>query len=397
MKTLNCFYDMAVSPCSYDFFTFLFSAELCRVRRKLDNIKLIIVHGPRDLFREDNIRTNTQNKTFFENVIIPGITLLPFCDSFMWMRREDLNVSQIDPTFVFPRGYTPQKPEAEYIGNDLVSCRVRGDTPSFLRAPEYARDFAKNFIGENCKNKPVITLTTREISRDNKNDTRSIITENWERAFESLSVHFSPIIIRDSFSCHKPPLMDGIMECPQASLHLPFRMALYEQAIMNFSKNTGPALLLFYGKTNATYYNAFDEDVVAVSKGWAETNYGITKGGQYPMTTTSKQYCWESETIENISKFAKNANSKAKDSLQLNGLVTLEDLTFSVITATKQLIKNLRFNLMREDVGLYLNIKKLAQKNNIHFDLDENLHQLSNQMFPAGTVETLVKEAQKNS
>ena len=41
-KTLKCFYDFSVSPASYDFFTFLISAELCRVSRGFDSIDQII-------------------------------------------------------------------------------------------------------------------------------------------------------------------------------------------------------------------------------------------------------------------------------------------------------------------------------------------------------------------
>ena len=71
MKTLVCFYDMAVSPCSYDFFTFMYSAEICRIRRSLDDINLILVQGLKNKFRNDEIRSDEQNQTFFDNVILP--------------------------------------------------------------------------------------------------------------------------------------------------------------------------------------------------------------------------------------------------------------------------------------------------------------------------------------
>ena len=78
-KSLICFYDMAVSPCSYDFFTFLISAELCRVRRRFDQIKIVFVQGPKNKFREDNLRSISQNKIFSRNfdsqVLIPTTTI----------------------------------------------------------------------------------------------------------------------------------------------------------------------------------------------------------------------------------------------------------------------------------------------------------------------------------
>ena len=395
MRVLNAFYDMAVSPCSYDFFTFLFSSELCRVRRKLDAIKLVIVHGPDNFFRDDQIRTLEQNKTFFENVIVPGISLLPTCTSFMWMKREELNFSQIDPTFVFPRGYKPTNPVPEYIGNDLVASRIRGDTPSFLDAPSYAKKFAQDFITSIGMNKPIITLTTREISRDNQNSTRTISHNVWREAFQKLSKNFTPVVIRDSFHCHDEPLFEEIIECPQASVHLPFRLALYEKARMNFSKNTGPALLLFYGRTNATYFNKFDNDVIAVSQTWFENNYGITEGGQYPMTTLSKKYCWEPETSFAIENFAHNSSESSQHVLELNELDRSDDAKLSIVTASRVLIKNIRHELMREDVLLHKMIKDLILKFNLDFDLNESLLKLNKDMFPPGTVKTLILESEK--
>ena len=65
-RVLTCIYDMMVNPCSYDFFTFLISAEICRIRRNLSEIKLIFVQGPNNKFRDDKLRSAEQNKVFFD-------------------------------------------------------------------------------------------------------------------------------------------------------------------------------------------------------------------------------------------------------------------------------------------------------------------------------------------
>ena len=69
MKTLQCIYDLEIAPCSYDFFAFLLSAETHRVRNRYDNIELIFLPGPNNGYREDNLRTDSQNEQFFLNVI----------------------------------------------------------------------------------------------------------------------------------------------------------------------------------------------------------------------------------------------------------------------------------------------------------------------------------------
>ena len=93
---LHCFYDMAVSPCSFDFFSFLYAAEICRKRRQLEEIELVFVHGTKGKFRSDNIRTQSQNEMFFNNVIIPGISLLQAISSFCWKSREEMNFDTIN-------------------------------------------------------------------------------------------------------------------------------------------------------------------------------------------------------------------------------------------------------------------------------------------------------------
>ena len=50
---LTSFYDLAVTPCSFDFFSYLVNAEICRKRRGLSSIRLIFVKGPNKGFRQD--------------------------------------------------------------------------------------------------------------------------------------------------------------------------------------------------------------------------------------------------------------------------------------------------------------------------------------------------------
>ena len=84
-KKLNCFYDLSVAPCSYDFFAFLISAELHRIRNHFDNLSLIFLPGPNHGYKEDIHRSFEQNDNFFKNVLLPGPLLLPSCNSVIWL------------------------------------------------------------------------------------------------------------------------------------------------------------------------------------------------------------------------------------------------------------------------------------------------------------------------
>ena len=142
MNSLYCFYDMQVSPCSYDFFTFLYSAEVCRIRRGLTGIKLILVKGPNHNFPQDQIRTRDQNETFFKNVIVL-VSLLPSCRSFMWLNREEASLN-LQKEHIFPKGYSTQRPINEYCGHELVASKIRQDEISFFKHPNIPKRSRNN-------------------------------------------------------------------------------------------------------------------------------------------------------------------------------------------------------------------------------------------------------------
>ena len=380
---------MEVSPCSYDFVTFLFSAEICRVRRKMDTIKLVLVHGPNEKFRLDTIRSNQQNQTFFDNVVVPAVSLLPQCISFMWVQRDTLSLESVDPIFIFPRGYKIEAPTREYQSHELVSSRVRGDAISYLTAPQYAKNFVADYVKSISNGKPIITLTAREIERDNTNQTRNLNLEVWRNALTELKKSFTPIVIRDSFSTYKEPLFENIIECPQASTHLPFRMALYEHAAMNFTKNTGPGTLLLSAKTNLVYFNEFDEDVVAVTANWFKIHFGMLKGGQFPMTSISKRVVWDSEDVETIITLTENRNDFNKNNDKLNPFGDANQQMASFQAALGHLASYLSFNLLDEDVVLYKKIKNWRRFETGYIDSIENFLRSREEKFVPGILDKL--------
>ena len=71
--TLYCFYDLEVSPPSYDFFTYMQLAELHRKRYNLSNLFFIFVPGSKDGFRDDNLsKTTPQRYMMMRNVVVPS-------------------------------------------------------------------------------------------------------------------------------------------------------------------------------------------------------------------------------------------------------------------------------------------------------------------------------------
>ena len=393
MKNLFCFYDMAVSPCSYDFFSFLYSAETCRIRRGLENIHLIIVHGPKNKFREDNIRSDEQNEIFFNNVIVPGISLLQSCSSFMWLARNQASCSGLSNETIFPRGYSLEVPVPDYSTPGHVASLIRQDKHSFLEAPPYAKSLARSLIENKCPDGKFITITVREIERDNKNNTRNLNHTVWQNAIAHLaSIGIKTFVIRDTSSSSKPALFDGAEELPEASVHLPLRLAIYEKALVNFTKNNGPGGLLLYSKARTVYFNGFDDDVIALSRNWYSNNLGMNEGDQFPFTTLSKSCVWTDESEIRIIEEVEKALSAPKENAALNGFSNQANLLSSLAVGFRYLITQLSYELLDEDIELFWKMKELDDDYSMSIDFDNQLKTLPENLVAQDIVKELLEK-----
>ena len=369
---------MAVSPCSYDFFIYLYSAETCRIRRNLEKIQLIFIHGPKEKFRNDNIRSHEQNETFFNNVIIPGISVLPSCSSFMWCARDQFSFEGVAEQNIFPRGYRLETPTTDYVARGHVASMIRKDIHGFLESPSYAKSLAENLLRRKCPNNKFVTITAREIERDNKNNTRNLNQLVWEKAIQTLtSLGVKTFVIRDTSSIGSPPMFEDVEELSEASIHLPLRLAIYEKALVNFTKNNGPAALLLYSKARAIYFNDFDDDVVACSRNWFQSVFGIAQDGQFPFTTQSKSCVWSDESENRIVNEVKQALTSTPNNAMLNSFANEDCLRASITVAFNYLIEQLQHGLLSEDVDLFTQIKLLNSEHNLFNDLDLELQKLS--------------------
>ena len=116
---------------------------------------------------------------------------------------------------IFPRGYTLTQPTAEYVAHELVASLFREDTFGFLEAPSYSRKIAEQIATSRTGDHPYITLTVREIERDNANNTRTIDYDVWLRCHHKIKGErcIETIVVRDTepsfFACLVPSHAGG--------------------------------------------------------------------------------------------------------------------------------------------------------------------------------------------
>ena len=395
MKTLQCIYDLAISPCSYDFFAFLLSAETHRVRNHYDSIELVFIPGPNNGFRKDNLRTDLQNSQFFLNVIIPGIDLLPSIKCFhkLDQRSKFLNI-KLPNEHIFPRSYSLERPIHDYIMHGIVTARIRDENPVFFKAPIYAIKSARKILNNICGDKKPIILTVRELERENNSGMRSIKFDVWKEIINELeNSNYKLIIIRDTETAiNSEPLFSNVSELQVASFHLHLRYAIHELAHINFFKNNGPVIPAFYSKSNVIMFNNFDKNHVALTEKWMNSNFGINYGSQYPMAAQNSIVRWGEETKDKILKdiFEKKFDEKHKS--QKWPFENKNDIVLSAQTSINHTLVNMTSGVHIEDLKFFSKIKKHMSEGIISpLNIKQTLLNLELQkQLPFNTVTNLV-------
>ena len=123
--TLYCFYDLSVSPASYDFLAFLQLAELHRIRHGFDQTFFIFVPGPKDGFRDDNLsKTTAQRYMMMRNVVVPSCRLLSSHIGTVWLsnRNEAEDFFKKANGNIFPRLYSPERPTRDYVWWGVIAA-----------------------------------------------------------------------------------------------------------------------------------------------------------------------------------------------------------------------------------------------------------------------------------
>ncbi len=411
-KNLKCFYDLSVCPSSYDIITFLISAEVTRIRRNLGGLEIYFLKGPNNGFRIDNRNKSLdENNMFFDNVMLPSLNLLKSVKSFKLSERNDFSLPYFNSKEdeIYPRGYDPYKPilgHPSISGQNLVSAHLMNNKTGWFSAPNFAKKIAIEFCKTNF-NKHLVTLTTREADDFDVNKTRRINIKNWEIIFEKcLKMNLQPIIIRDTDKAFdKNPIFgNDIIELPLASLHLPFRIALYELSLINFFTIGGPGTLSLWGKYNSVHLYKFDEDSPPVSSKHYKQKYAMTKNSIFPMTTINTNLLWGAHDPDNILKKIYQASNNAISISEKLNLLNKTQIINSIYKSLEILMIDLtNGNLFLEDINLFSNLSKISEEKKLDINpyeiikKNEGVMSYADRLLPKGISEKLLKFSKENN
>ena len=297
-RVLYAFYDIAMSPPTFDIVGFLLMAELDRLERGLDAIHAVIVPAPPTSFAGVSTPWSGREPWRARNLLLPCCWLLPSCVRGTVARsRAEASTLAENSEHLFPRGYTIADPVGQHAMRQLLQANV--EIWPTLRAPPEPLATVAPWAAKMAQGRRLVTVTLRECSYD---QARNSNFEAWSAFLGRLDdSKYLPVIVRDTGAALDPP-PPGLEDYPvfhAAAWNLEMRMALYEVAWLNLFVNNGPAMLcvldqeaacLIYGMWAAPE-SSFDTPAVRHA-------VGFEVGGQLPMATRRQRMIWEPDTLE---------------------------------------------------------------------------------------------------
>lgn len=292
------FYDLDISPVSYDFLHFLTGAQRAANGQ---HVHVVIVPGKNAGFKtHDHKPINRAEKQWRVGRILLASAALAGATVTICPTRHF--AKQFETEGHFPPGYRVEFPVHHYSLSVAVDAANNGFKPHFQPSQK-----AEQHVERWLEKGPFATITLRETHTPTRNSN----VEAWmAAAYQLQRMGLKAIVIRDTekFTEELDEPYKGIIQtCPLASLDLDFRLALYRRADLNLSSSGGPFMLnLLLGLPYCFFLNV--DTPRHVESGRAHfapttsfmTKQGLPPGSQWPGSGNNQRIVWKDDTLDNI-------------------------------------------------------------------------------------------------
>jgi hypothetical protein len=268
-------YDLSRCPPTYDAVAFLALAELERQRTGSPNIDVVILPGPVDGFRRDNLWPHdiASRRQLRDNVLIPLMHLLPKVTSVSLRNNPSPHSGQVEG---WGRG--------EY----LVGL------PNILRA---LKSNCRPLRGRQDTQEKFITFTLREAEHHRLRNSR---TGEWiVAAHRLISKGYHVVIIRDTSKVdHRLP--DGIRHNRMAAFDLGTRASLYASSCLNVGVSNGPMWMSIFMDAPTLMLRPTTNEAGGCYDDTFFAQYGVKRGDQLPNSPPHQRLVWEEDYCDMI-------------------------------------------------------------------------------------------------
>ena len=314
-QTLFAFYDLTVSPLSYDFISFLIVAEEERLVLGVEDLHLVIVPFESGVGHWNNTQFGLDHTMWRLNqLVLPLSQLLPSLSGFTKCSSRDhaRKIFSSSGSKVYPIGYTVDNPiERHHTGWSILAAH-RGKNLQHLRATPESRNYARQWLDEHAGDKLPVALTLREARFTNSRDSN---LEVWsEFAHNLLEEGYFPFILRDIDTALKipPSLFEGITFAPEGVFNLELRMGLYEESHICAFVANGPAQVCFYDRNVQFLY--------LVTGDWLHNEptpfnrIGIGRNETPPFCNHFQRWIWQEQSASVLMNAFNNLSQEIRQS-----------------------------------------------------------------------------------
>jgi hypothetical protein len=249
---LSAIYDLAVSPPTYDFLSFLVEAEKARLAGGYPFVDVFFQPGPKAGFRDDKLPPNLEAREgMLRRICVAACSLLPSVGS-VFILRSSANIQGR----IFPKNWRQTLPVSHY------GVQYQINAPRVLRATDIAREQVRRWF-----KKPYITFTYRNCDYWPDRNSNSM---EWTKASRWASEHgYQVVHVDDTEDSDKIWSWD-----------IDMRLALYEKALVNLGVVNGPMMLNCFAETRYLMFKPITPSTIATTEAYLAER-GLLRGDQY--------------------------------------------------------------------------------------------------------------------
>lgn len=298
-KMLRVFYDLDISPITFDFcWTVAVANYKCEMLNTTAHF--IIVPGSKTGVRAEDedyekIVNGEARKWRISNVLLPLTTMAPRIKGFTYCSdREEAKRYSVDSQERQPNLYSVNLPTTNTFFQELKS----GIDLRCFTAQPHALKFVAKWIYDHIGDKKLITVTMRDYDYL---PARNTDIPEWNKFLSDLDRDkYAVVIIPDitkAWTEYNYPF-EKVFHFIPAAWNVDIRMAIYQSAYLNLGPNSGPMCLCWLSK-NCKYitFKHKTKDVASTSDEFHKW-LGFTPGESLPFASDFQKWVWEADTAD---------------------------------------------------------------------------------------------------
>lgn len=265
-------YDLSAAPPTWDFTNWLIRAEMERIRRGADRLRVAIRMNPIGHgFRIDNLPPPLDERKFMlDHIVRPLVRLI--------------GAEPAD-------GDNSAGAQFSYLTTEISQAARAGESIPMYRPSAQAAALVNKWCGRDY-----VTITLREVDYWPARNSR---LEEWFRVARELEKQGHRVLfVRDTANAGEP--LPGFTTAPWASVDIDLRCALYAGAGLNLGVCNGPMTLAVYGPAPYLIFKQIVAESITQNERFWRLAVDIGPGDDYPWARPRQRMAWADDTFDEI-------------------------------------------------------------------------------------------------